>query len=287
MAVVRLAQALAVVRACACVLTEQVPPPQPLLRGLHDTPSVSEIHEVDGRTVYLRALHDELQLTYVHDLVCDEEIAELIAIADARNGWGRSPLKSQNGEDCTEDDLRRTSSSCPMLWPQMYGEEQVAARPDLASELRLTERISGRVAKLFSATGFPLTPDYIEPLQLVRYQPGERFAPHHDYHEVAESSIQGEQRAFTVLIFGSTFSSTDDGGETHFPHLGVSVWPRKGDALVWSNVDDEGEPNPRSQHEGRPPVNGVKVAINCWIANTPYDVSRGLRKSALISNSRA
>eukprot|EP00965_Chrysotila_dentata_P224529 6194229-Pleurochrysis_carterae.AAC.3 len=85
MAVVRLAQALAVVRACACVLTEQVPPPQPLLRGLHDTPSVSEIHEVDGRTVYLRALHDELQLTYVHG-----EISH--TFLSGRPGWMHEQL---------------------------------------------------------------------------------------------------------------------------------------------------------------------------------------------------
>ena len=94
------------------------------------------------------------------------------------------------------------------------------------------------------------------------------FTPHHDYHEPDRatgklgSSVQGEQRAFTVLFFGATLPA-DAGGETHFPHLKLAVSPRKGDALVWANVDADGEPNPRSLHEGRPPKDGhQKVAVN-------------------------
>ena len=74
-----------------------------------------------------------------------------------------------------------------------------------------------------------------------------------------------------VLIFGSTFHSVDEGGQTHFPHLNVSVTPRAGDALVWMNVDESGEPNPRSLHEGRPPARGEKLAINCWVSDRPFD----------------
>ena len=42
------------------------------------------------------------------------------------------------------------------------------------------------------------------------------------------------------------------------------------DAIVWSNVDEEGAPNPRSLHEGRPPARGEKVAVNCWIADREF-----------------
>jgi len=83
-----------------------------------------------------------------------------------------------------------------------------------------------------------------------------------------------------VLLFGSTLPF-DGGGETHFPLLGVSVWPRVGDALAWMNVDDEGAPNPRSLHEGRPPLEHTKVAVNVWIADVPFDVDRGLKKAVL------
>ena len=49
----------------------------------------------------------------------------------------------------------------------------------------------------------------------------ELFAPHHDYHEPDAtgklgSSVQGEQRAFTVLLLGATLPE-GAGGETNFP----------------------------------------------------------------------
>jgi len=102
---------------------------------------VTETHNVGGREVQMRALHDELQLTYIHGLVSAEEIASLVRIADARGGFSRSPLKSQASGAQLDGDTRRTSSSCPMLWGFLYAgrEEEVRAkRPELMEELELT-----------------------------------------------------------------------------------------------------------------------------------------------------
>ena len=173
---------------------------------------------VDARRVHLRPLHDELQLTYVHNLVAAEEIHSLVRLASARDGWGRSPLKSQRSGERLSKDERRNSSSCPMLWPLVYEGREDEIRTSageraasLLEELALVRKLSERVAELFVATGMPLTPRHIEPLQLVRYLKSETFLPHHDYHEPAPdgtlgSSVQGEQRAFTVLLFGATLS---------------------------------------------------------------------------------
>ena len=261
------------------VADETMPePPRALLNGEAIDAPITASPELNGRTVHLRPLHDELQLTYVHGLVDPSEIDEMVRLAGERGGWARSPLKSQGSGDRLSKDDRRNSSSCPMLWPLVYegreaeirasvGEEKAAA---LLGELALVTRLTERVADLFTATGMELSSRHIEPLQLVRYQPSETFMPHHDYHEPGPdgslgSSVQGEQRAFTVLLFGATMPA-EAGGETHFPHLGVEVTPRKGDALVWANVDGEGAPNPRSLHEGRPPSSGEKVAVNVWVA---------------------
>ena len=59
--------------------------------------------------------------------------------------------------------------------------------------------------------GLDIDSSYIEPLQLVRYQATERFGPHHDYHATGESSVQGEQRMFTFLIFGGTLEPDQAG----------------------------------------------------------------------------
>ena len=214
----------------------------------------------------------------MHNLVSAEEIDDLVRLATARGGFGRSPLKAQGSGESLSKDERRNSSSCPMLWPLGYEgkEEQIRqAAPERAAalleELSLVTRLSTRVAELFSATGMPLSARHIEPLQLVRYKAGELFGPHHDYHATGESSVQGEQRVMTVLVFGSTLAP-EDGGETDFPHLGVSVSPRAGDAVAWMNVDMEGEPEDRSPHQGKPPLRGEKVAINVWVADQPFDV---------------
>ena len=247
---------------------------------------VAETHTIDERTLHLRLLHDdpELQVTYVHGLFAEDEIESLVNMAGQRQGWVRSPLKTQQAGESLEGSDRRNSSSCPMLWPLVYANRRdaLAARnPDLLAELDLVSKLTSRVAALFTATGLEISLNYIEPLQLVRYASTEHFGPHHDYHEVGPdgrlgSSVQGEQRAFTVLIFGSTLGP-DDGGETHFPRLDLSVSPRLGDAIVWANVGADGAPNPRSLHQGRPPVAGVqKIAINCWVADREFSSEQRL-----------
>ncbi len=269
---------------------EDPPSPHVVLEGERIERPISNRVSIAGRSMQLRPLHDELQLTYVHNLFSEEEIERMTALADARDGWKRSPLKAQQSGDAVKSD-RRNSSSCPLLWPLMYAGklEQLEAHPQgpsLLEELKLVGRITARVAELFTATGMSITPEHIEPLQLVKYAPTETFGPHHDYHELdpetgapSESSVQGEQRVFTVLLFGATLPA-DAAGETHFPMLGLRVSPRMGDALVWANVDDDGLPNVRSLHEGRPPADGYsKLAVNCWIADKPFSVGAGLEKA--------
>lgn len=195
-------------------------------------------------------------------------------------------MRAQGSGSDVAGDARRNSSSCPMLWPLAYAsridqiKEKAGDRAaDLLEELALVTRLTGRVADLFTQTGLEISSHYIEPLQLVRYDPTELFSPHCDYHETPESSVQGEQRAFTVLFFGATLPS-DAGGETHFPELNVSVSPRKGDALVWANVDSDGDPEPRSLHEGRAPADGyTKIAVNCWVADRPFDLGSTMDKA--------
>ena len=151
-------------------------PPMPLVTvdGLPIERPITETHTVDGgRTVHMRQLHDELQLTYVHDLLSLDEIASLVRLADARGGFIRSPVKQQGGDALKAADGHRNSTSCPMLWPLVYGSEALRERlreqqPAYVEELELVERITGRVAALFSAAGMAMSSWQIEPLQLVR-----------------------------------------------------------------------------------------------------------------------
>ncbi|HYW17035.1 MAG TPA: 2OG-Fe(II) oxygenase [Allosphingosinicella sp.] len=99
--------------------------------------------------------------------------------------------------------------------------------------------------------------DQGEPLQLLRYRPGGEYKPHMD-------ALPGEpnQRVLTVLVY---LSGDYEGGETAFPHSGLSFRGRRGDALLFRNAGPDGRPDPASLHAGLPVTKGVKYLASRWI----------------------
>ncbi len=98
-----------------------------------------------------------------------------------------------------------------------------------------------------------------EPLNILRYRPGQEFRRHHDaYAGVARA----DQRILTVLIW---LNDGYDGGETLFTELGFAVAGRKGDALIFRNTLDDGRRDERGWHAGTPVVTGEKWLASRWI----------------------
>jgi hypothetical protein len=106
-----------------------------------------------------------------------------------------------------------------------------------------------------------------ETAQVLHYKAGDYFAPHFDFWE---PNAQGHamtlrdygQRAFTVLVY---LNDDLEGGETEFLRLGLRHRGKKGDALVFRNVDAQGQPDRRTFHAGRPPTQGEKWLLSTWI----------------------
>jgi prolyl 4-hydroxylase len=96
-----------------------------------------------------------------------------------------------------------------------------------------------------------------EPLQVLRYRPGQEYRPHFDAIGGADN-----QRALTFLVY-----LNDDyrGGETEFLATGLKVKGKKGDGLLFRNADASGAPDPRSQHAGVPVAAGEKYLASRWI----------------------
>jgi prolyl 4-hydroxylase len=124
----------------------------------------------------------------------------------------------------------------------------------------VVEAIRARIA---SAIGAPLP--CLEVSQVLRYAPCEEFAPHHDFLDAQtmarEIAVRG-QRAVTVLLY---LNEEFEGGETSFPELGIEHRAKTGDALIFSNVDPRGQPDPRTRHAGRPPTSGEKWLFSQWV----------------------
>ena len=69
------------------------------------------------------------------------------------------------------------------------------------------------------------------------------------------------------FLFVNIFTDVEEGGETAFPNLNLSVKPKKGRGLLWPstlNANPELQ-DPRTMHEARPVLKGTKYAANSWI----------------------
>ena len=104
----------------------------------------------------------------------------------------------------------------------------------------------------------------LEPLQVVRYHPGEKYEAHHDLFDLCDFP-QKPRRHLTFLIYLNELPADSPGGETTFPRMRLAIRPEKNMALVFNDVLDSGMDDERSEHSGTPPSQGVKYAINCWI----------------------
>jgi prolyl 4-hydroxylase len=95
-----------------------------------------------------------------------------------------------------------------------------------------------------------------EPLQILRYRPGQQYHPHVDWLGAENPRI------LTALIY---INDENAGGETAFVKSGLKVRGRKGDVLVFSSVDGEGRFEPLSEHAGLPVTSGTKYLTSRWI----------------------
>jgi prolyl 4-hydroxylase len=96
-----------------------------------------------------------------------------------------------------------------------------------------------------------------EPLQILRYRPGQEYKPHTD-------AIPGldNQRILTMLVY---LNDGFEGGETAFLEAGLTIRPRRGEGLLFHNVDMDGKPDPSVLHAGLPVTSGVKLLASRWI----------------------
>lgn len=104
-----------------------------------------------------------------------------------------------------------------------------------------------------------------EPLQVLRYRPGQEYKSHSD-------ALAGEanQRILTVLIY---LNQGYKGGETRFDRTGLVFRGEPGDALAFWNVDADGRPDPMAQHAGLPVRAGEKLLSTRWIRERPFSLA--------------
>jgi prolyl 4-hydroxylase len=108
-----------------------------------------------------------------------------------------------------------------------------------------------------------LTRSHLEGLQVVKYEPGDYFKPHHDWFQSDYADKIGNQRRYTFFVYLNDVPG--GGGETDFPQLNRSFQPKKGDALFWRNCTELNECSELNLHQGKAPLNDVKYGLNIWV----------------------
>ena len=183
-----------------------------------------------------------------------------------------------------------------MLFPQLLTQEECAflihtAEPRLEPSVVVDPRSGRYVAhpvRTSDSTGFSLPEENPalhalnrrlaaasgtdvsqgEPLQVLRYRPGQQYRTHSDALPGADN-----QRILTMLVY---LNEDYDEGETCFVGSGLKFKGSTGDALLFRNADDEGRPDPAAVHAGLPVKSGSKLLASRWIRSRPIDPSKPL-----------
>ena len=110
-----------------------------------------------------------------------------------------------------------------------------------------------------------------ELMGILRYQPGQAYAPHHDYlpeddADYSEVKRAGQRIRTLLVVLNDDF----EGGETHFPKLNLKLRGAPGDVFVFHNTDENNAPYPDSLHAGLPVHKGEKWLLTLWCRARPF-----------------
>lgn len=217
-------------------------PPQCSAAGriCRNRPKIPEMRSggtADTNFTLVPLLGDEAKVWLIEDIISADE-QEVILRRVGEFNFSLSPTNHGGGQDW------RSSSSA--MVPQ--GDAAFA---------KLVQRAA-------ALCGVPES--FVELPQVVRYLPGEQYAPHLD--------TEGpDHRHWTLLLY---LNHPGSGGATAFPLLRtkVAAWPRA--AVFWENLRWEASVGNKvrnyfSLHAGQAPTGSEpKLAVNIWVRNSKY-----------------
>jgi len=168
---------------------------------------------------------------------------------------------------CAQPGLRRSRTIDPLTGQPQAMEVRTSSD---ASFDPVIEDLALRLVqlRLASAAGMELV--NAEHLVVLRYAPGEQYRPHRDYHppgEMARHRPESGNRTRTICTY---LNAVEAGGETEFPHAGITVAPAPGRAVVFDNLHPDGRPDPDSLHAGLPVTRGEKWLATLWLRERAY-----------------
>jgi len=129
----------------------------------------------------------------------------------------------------------------------------------LPEDRNISNYIDGRIEEL---TGLSMY--YAENYQVNNYGLGGQYEFHIDHGPPGTylDNHRNGNRLATLLFY---LSDVEKGGHTVFTKLGLTFYPKRGDAVFWYNLFRNGTGNYETQHASCPVLSGSKWVVNKWI----------------------
>ncbi|WP_042168658.1 2OG-Fe(II) oxygenase [Paenibacillus gorillae] len=117
-----------------------------------------------------------------------------------------------------------------------------------------------RIEKRFSQImNIPI--EHGDGLQVLLYTPGQEYQPHYDFFSES-SRASANNRISTLVMY---LNDVEEGGETAFPMLNISIFPNKGMAVYFEYFYNDHELNDYTLHAGTPVIKGEKWVATMWM----------------------
>jgi prolyl 4-hydroxylase len=184
------------------------------------------------REIDIVARVEEPLIVVLGNILSDEECDELIKMSKDKM------KRSKIGTTREENELRTSSS--------MFIEE---------SENEIVVRVEKRISTVMN-----IPVEHAEGLQILRYTPGQQYKAHYDFF--SSTSKVTNNRISTLVMY---LNDVEEGGETFFPKLNLSVSPKKGMAVYFEYFYNDQTLNDLTLHGGAPVITGEKWVATQWM----------------------
>jgi prolyl 4-hydroxylase len=181
---------------------------------------------------------DLVQLYTLDDCLSPRECDDIVAVIDQH-------LRPSTLTTIEKDASFRTSRTCDL---------SLLRNPTVAAiDERIARTLGVRLA-------------YAEGMQAQRYDIGQQFKAHTDYFEpnTPEYAVHGSNRGNRTWTFMVYLNEGMMGGGTKFLAINKTFLPKKGRAVIWNNLYEDGTPNPDTLHSGEPVIMGHKIIVTQW-----------------------
>ncbi|MGM0887303.1 MAG: 2OG-Fe(II) oxygenase [Bacillota bacterium] len=189
--------------------------------------------KTEDREINVVARLEEPLIVVLENVLSDEECDGLIELSKDKMNRSKIGVTHEVNEI-------RTSSS-------MFFQE---------NEYDIITKIEKRISTIMN-----IPVEHGEGIQILKYTPGQEYKPHFDFF--TSSSIAAKNnRISTIILY---LNDVEHGGETFFPKLNFSVFPRKGMAVYFEYFYNDKNLNELTLHGGAPVINGEKWVATQWM----------------------